>query len=165
MRELIQQVAEWIGSTSLAEGIAGSSYLFPNLETIHVLGLALVIGTIGMVDLRLLGFASTHRTVRDVSAQMLPFAWTGFAVALLSGLAMFISNATFYVDNPAFQLKMLLLVLAGINMLVFHGRTWRSIDEWDSAPKPPTAVRLAGAVSLTCWVVIVFLGRWIGFIL
>jgi hypothetical protein len=162
--ELIHHWATWLEETPLAVSIATSSYLFPIVETIHVIGVGLVVGTMGIVDLRLLGFASTKRTVRDVASHMLPIAWSGFGIAAISGTLMFISSATHYAENISFQLKLLVLVLAGINMLVFHLLTWRSIALWDDAHKPPTSARFAGAVSLSCWIVIVFLGRWIGFV-
>lgn len=164
MRDLIQHWAQWLGETAIAEAIATSAYLFPFLESVHVVGVGLVIGTIWIVDLRLLGLASKGRTVREVANHMLPIAWAGFGVAVFSGALMFIANATSYVENRAFQLKLVVLMIAGINMLVFHQLTYRSIAVWDAADPPPSAVKLAGAVSLGCWIVIVFLGRWIGFV-
>jgi hypothetical protein len=162
--ELIDSAAEWLAATPLAESIAGSGYAFPILESVHVIGVALVIGTISIVDLRLLGYAWKGRAVRDVANHMLPIAWAGFCVALISGALMFISNATQYVHNLFFQLKFLLLFIAGINMAAFHSFTWRSVAGWDAAASPPAAVKLAGAVSLSCWVAVVFLGRWVGFV-
>lgn len=154
----------WLGETPVAQAIATSGYLFPLLEIVHVIGLALVVGTIAIVDLRLLGLASTKRTVRDVVNHVLPISWTGFCIAVVSGALMFTANATKYADNPAFQLKLVFLLIAGINMLLFHRLTWKFIAVWDEVEHPPAAVKLAGAVSLSCWVVIVFLGRWIGFL-
>lgn len=154
----------WLGETPVAQAIATSGYLFPLLEVVHVIGLALVIGTIAMVDLRLLGLASAKRAVRDVISHVLPISWIGFCIAAISGALMFVGNATGYADNPAFQLKLVFLLIAGINMLLFHLLTWKSIAVWDEVEHPPAAVKLAGAVSLSCWIVIVFLGRWIGFV-
>lgn len=162
--ELIQHATQWLSETSLALAISGSAYYFPLLETVHVVGVALVIGTISLVDLRLLGLASRGRAVSSVAAHMLPISWTGFAIALISGALMFIANATMYVSNRAFQLKLVVLALAGINMLLFHRLTYRSISAWDEAAVPPAAVKLAGGISLSCWIVTVFLGRWIGFL-
>lgn len=162
--ELIQRCMQWLSETSIALAISSSPYFFPVLETVHVIGVGLVIGTISMVDLRLLGLASRGRSVRSVANHMLPISWAGFGIALLSGALMFTANATMYAANPAFQLKLVVLLIAGINMLAFHGLTYRSVAAWDDADKPPAPVKLAGAVSLSCWIVIVFLGRWIGFV-
>ena len=164
MFEHILEWARWLEGSPLGVLISSSGYLFPVCETIHVAALALVIGTISMVDLRLLGWASTQRPVTDLTRQVLPLTWTGFCLAALSGALMFVSNASHYVTVVYFQLKFLFLLLALVNMLVFHKLTCRSIASWDQARKPPIGVRAAGAVSLGCWVVIVFLGRWVGFV-
>lgn len=162
--EILEPWAQWLEATSVAQAIGSSDYLFPLLEVVHVVGLALVIGTIGIVDLRLLGFASMRRPVRDVADHMLPLAWTGFSIAAVSGALMFTSSAVNYLGNRAFQIKLVIMLLAGLNMLAFHRRIWKSVAAWDRADKPPGAARAAGAVSLSCWIVIVFLGRWIGFV-
>ncbi len=148
----------------MAKAIAGSGYLFPICEVIHVIGLSLVIGSISIVDLRLLGLASLRRPVTDLTRQMLPVTWTGFCIAALSGTLMFSSNATHYVGVGYFQLKFVFLLLAAANMLIFHVLTWRSVASWDRQARPPLMARLAGAVSLCCWIVVVFLGRWTGFV-
>src|SRR5262249_55047302 len=159
MFDLIRQWARWLEESSLGAWIASSGYLFPICETLHVVGLALVIGTISIVDLRLLGLASTQRSVTDLTRHVLPITWVGFGIAALSGALMFISNASHYVGVIYFQLKFVFLLLAAINMLAFHVLTCRSIASWDQASKPPARVRAAGAISLGCWIVIVFLGR------
>ncbi len=164
MHDFIVQCAQWLVQTSFAEATVNSDYLFPLLESIHVIGVGLVIGTISLVDLRLLGWAWTRRSVRDVAGHILPIAWSGFAIALLSGSLMFVANATSYIENPFFLSKLVVLSVAGLNMLVFHRLTWRSIETWDTAHRPPVAARSAGAVSLSCWIVVVFLGRWVGFV-
>ncbi len=164
MFEHIQQWAKSLEESPLGILISSSGYLFPICECIHVVGLALVIGTISIVDLRLLGLASTQRPVTDLTRHMLPITWVGFSIAAISGVLMFISNASHYVTVIYFQLKFLFLLLAFINMLVFHALTHRSVASWDQARKPPAAVRAAGALSLGCWIVIVFLGRWVGFV-
>lgn len=164
LADSIHRWAEWLVATPFAEATVTSDYLFPLLESVHVIGVGLVIGTISMMDLRLLGWAWTRRTVREVADHMLPIAWAGFVVALLTGASMFVANATSYIENVFFQMKLVVLAIAGINMLVFHRLTWRSIERWDQDHRPPTAARIAGGVSLTSWTIVVFLGRWIGFV-
>jgi len=164
MPDVIQQWASWLEGSVLADWIGSSSYLFPLCETVHVVGLALVVGTIAIVDLRLLGLSSMQRAVTDLTGHLLPITWVGFCIAALSGALMFSANASHYVGVIYFQLKFVFLALAAINMLAFHLVTWRSIASWDRARKPPARVRAAGAVSLGCWIVIVFLGRWVGFV-
>jgi hypothetical protein len=162
--DLIHSWAASLQSSSVGTAVSAGALLFPICETVHVAALALVIGTISIVDLRLLGLASMKRPVKDLTRQLLPLTWIGFAIALVSGALMFSANATRYVDIVYFQLKFGFLGLAALNMLVFHLLIWRSVDAWDTAPAPPLAAKLAGGVSLGCWISIVFLGRWVGFV-
>jgi hypothetical protein len=150
-------------ATALARFIAESSWAFPTVETAHVLFLVLVVGTIAIVDLRLLGWASTNRRVTDVVRDIVPVTWICFVFALASGALLFVSSASAYAANPAFQLKLLLLLLAGANMLMFHLVTYRRIAAWDAHRTPPVGARIAGALSLALWIAIVVCGRWIGF--
>jgi uncharacterized membrane protein len=94
---------------------------------------------------------------------VLPITRAAFIGALVTGLVMFISQASTYAGNFFFQIKMLMLVLVGINVLVFHGMTVRSMAQWDTAEKVPTPVRVAGATSLLLWTCVIVFGRWIGF--
>ena len=143
--------------------IAESSNYFPWLETAHVIGLALVLGTIAIVDLRLLGLASRSRAVGDVIADTLPFTWGGFGLAVVTGGLMFISRATDYFENVPFRIKLCLLALAGINMVVFHILTMRTLDGWNESETTPTNARIAGVSPMLLWIAIVFAGRWIAF--
>jgi hypothetical protein len=147
----------------LAETIRASALAFPWLESVHVLAITLVLGSIAVVDLRLLGLASINRPVTTLVRQILPVTWVAFVVAVLTGAAMFLSNAIQYAHNLPFQMKMLLLVLAGINMLFFHLVTYRSIGQWNESRQTPLAARCAGGVSVMAWIGIVAFGRWIGF--
>jgi hypothetical protein len=153
----------WLHETAFAAAIRTSSLLFPWIESVHVLAIALVVGSIAAVDLRLLGLASRARPITRMVHDILPLTWTAFAIAVLTGAALFSSNAIQYAHNGPMRLKMLLLAIAGINMLVFHFVTYRSVAAWDEAPRTPLPVRLAGAVSLALWVGVFAFGRWIGF--
>lgn len=154
---------EWLESTSIATVIRESGSWFPWIESIHVIALTLVVGSIVILDLRLIGVTSRRESLRRLTAELLPLTWSAFAVAALTGLLLFASNAVRYVGNTFFLLKMALLLLAGLNMLLFHLRTQRSAQHWDSDVTPPPAARFAGAASITLWVGIVAFGRWIGF--
>jgi hypothetical protein len=156
-------LAEWLQATSLAVFIHNTPWVFTTIEVVHVFAISLVIGTIAIVDLRLLGFASTRRPVAELAGQVLPFTWIAFVLAAAAGLLLFISRAAAYLVSTTFQIKMAIIVLAGINMLVFELITARSVQDWNVAPKPPMPARLAGGISLTCWVLVVIFGRWTGF--
>lgn len=154
---------ERLSNVPVARAISDGATLFPWLECIHVLAIALVVGTIAVVDLRLLGYASHRRSADRLIVEMLPFTWIAFVVAVVSGALMFASNAMTYAYNVHFQWKLVLIVAAGINMGVFHFTIHRRIADWDELHPPPFAARAAGGVSLCLWVAVVFLGRWIGF--
>jgi hypothetical protein len=153
--------ASTISQTDWAQNIAGS-WMFPLLETVHVFSLVAVLGTIAFVDWRLIGFAGRDYPVTTLSRQALPWTWSGFAMAVISGALMTAGQAGEYITNPAFQLKLLLMVLAGLNMAVFHLIPWRTVSHWDTG-RPPVAARLAGGLSLALWVGVIACGRWIAF--
>jgi len=140
----------------------GETWWFPLLESLHVLTAALVVGSILMVDLRLLGLATRQQRVSQIGREVLGWTWAAFVLALLSGAGMFITRASYYAANVAFQIKVALLLLAALNVLAFHFMTARSIDRWDTAATPPPPVRLAGACSLVLWMAVMLAGRWIG---
>jgi hypothetical protein len=142
---------------------AGGEWLFPIVETFHVLALATVFGSIAMVDLRLLGLSSRNRAVSKLSEEVLPWTWVAFLVAALSGSLLFISKAESYWFNTQFQLKFLCMLLAGLNMLAFQFGIYRRVAQWDSSLPAPLAARFAGAASLCLWLAVIVFGRWIGF--
>jgi hypothetical protein len=154
----------WLESTPPAIAISESSWLFPGIESIHVLAIALVVGSITMVDLRLLDINLRERPVGELIAEVLPWTWVSFAVAACSGALMFSSNASHYWGTVPFRAKMLLLSLAGINMVVFHATIYRSVDIWGRRPPTPRNAKISGGVSLGLWIGVVTLGRWIGFV-
>ena len=158
-------VFRWIHETSIAVTIRENESLFPWIESVHVLAITLVMGSIAIVDLRLLGVASVDRAITRLTKDVLPCTWAAFAIAAITGAALFSSNAVNYAHNFYFQGKMVLLLLAGINMLVFQFLVSRDIEHWETASRTPLAARIAGGASLALWIGVVGFGRWIGFTL
>lgn len=159
----IEAILKWLEALPLATRIREGLYLFPMLESIHVVGFALVFGTIAAIDLRLLGLASAGRPFRRMAADILKWTWAAFAVTALTGSLMFITNAGVYYHNFYFRTKMVLLALAGLNILVFELTAGRSVDRWDQARAAPPAGRAVGALSLAIWIGVIVTGRFIGF--
>lgn len=149
--------------SDVATAVRENGTLFPWVEAVHVLGLTVVVGSIALVDLRLLGWASRDRAVRKVLADVLPCTWGAFAVAVATGSLLFSSNAVTYAHNSFFRVKLVLLALLGVNTIVFGRFTTRDIDAWNDAPRPPLRVRASGAFSLALWICVVICGRWVGF--
>jgi hypothetical protein len=158
----LTSIVQSIESSGVAEWMRTSVKAMPIVESIHVLAAATVFGTIFIVDLRLLGFPDTRRPFTRVSHEMLRLTWAAFFLAVVTGFLMFAANATTYLGNTAFQLKMAALLGAGLNMVVFQLVTFRGVGAWDES-RPPAAGRLAGAMSIVLWVAVIFLARWIGF--
>jgi hypothetical protein len=154
---------EWLQGTGVAVQIRDGLYTFPLLESIHVVGLALVFGTIAILDLRLLGVASTHRAVSRVMADLLKWTWAAFALTAVTGGLMFITNAVVYFHNTFFRAKMILLVLAAVNMLVFELTARKTIAQWDRSATTPPLAKVVATLSLVIWVGVIVAGRVIGF--
>lgn len=160
---MFEQFLQWLQDSSIATAIREGETAFPWIECVHVLALTVVIGSIAIVDLRLLGVASRDRGVAQTTAGVLPVTWTAFVFAVTTGGLMFASNATVYAHNFYFQFKMVLIALAGINMAVFHLFLNRGADTWHTAAATPLRARIVGGLSLCLWVAIAAFGRWIGF--
>ena len=156
-------VLGWLQETGLATRIRDSLWVFPLLESVHVIGLAIVFGTIAVIDLRLMGLASTSRSFSRIASDVMKWSWTAFAVTAVTGSLMFITNAHVYFHNAYFRAKIVLLVLAALNVLVFQLTAARTIQQWDHAPLAPPVGRAIATLSLIIWIAVIFAGRMIGF--
>jgi hypothetical protein len=159
----IFEICEWLESTALAVLVRESSYGFPILVSIHILGLTLSVGVLLWVDLRLLGVTLTRSRVSEVYHGLAPWFLSGFFVMFLSGATLFAGFATSAYANFYFRIKVVALVLAGANALAFHVLTQRGLATWDMTPRPPVAVRFAGLASIVLWTVVILAGRMISY--
>lgn len=157
-------VLNWIGNTPLALAVAQSEWLFPAIEVVHVFAISIVFGTIAIIDLRLLGFASTNRRYTEMARELLPWTWGAFFVAAMFGTLLIASRPVGYFENADFRLKFLCMGLAGVNMLVFQFITSRDVAQWDKG-RAPLAGKVAGALSLVFWIGVVYFARMTGFTL
>jgi len=152
----------WLTAQTWAQTISGT-WMFPVLESLHVVGLAVLIGSIAFLDLRLIGVTLRHWTVTRLTREVLPWTWGGFALVMATGVLMFCGGADLYAANPAFRVKLVLLVLAGANMLAFHLFAYRSVARWDTGPATILGAKIAGGLSLLFWAGVVVAGRAIAF--
>jgi hypothetical protein len=159
----ITELLKWLQGLPVAVFIHKTPWAFTTIEVIHVFAVSLVVGTIAIVDLRLLGIASTKYTFAELSRKVLPFTWAAFAIAVIAGSFLFMSKATEYFYSAVFWIKMALIAIAGTNMMIFEFITARGVDKWGSAP--PLPARLAGGISISCWILVVCFGRLIAFTL
>jgi hypothetical protein len=151
-----------VEASALATTIRNSLYLFPLIESVHVIGLTMVFGTILVVDLRLLGLASITRSFSALASDVFKWTWLAFAVTATTGALMFITNASTYYNSAHFRAKMALLVVSGLNMLVFELTARRSVHTWDRNAAPASG-KVVAALSLVIWIGVIVLGRWVGF--
>jgi hypothetical protein len=158
------EFCQWLDQSSVGTAIRQSLWLFPAIETVHLLGMAALVGTIGVLDLRLLGWVARQQPVSRMAARLIPWAWVGFVVQVITGALLFSSEAAKIYGNPAFRLKMLLLLLAGLQALIFQTVLSRKLAVWDERRSFPVAGKIAGLSSILLWVAIVTAGRFIGFV-
>ena len=154
--------AHAIEATGLGKMMRESLWAFPIVETVHICAFAVVVGSIVMLDLRLLGL-SRRVPVSRLAAHVLPFAIGGFLVAALAGLTMFTAHANDYLTNEVFMLKMGLILLAGINAGLLHAGAMRSVGSWDTDAGPPSRVRFAALLSILLWFGVIACGRLLAY--
>lgn len=156
-------LCQWLEQTTMGTYVRESLWLFPTIETLHLFGIVLLVGSTSALDLRLLNLAMRDQAVSKLAGRLLKWAWLGFVVQVVTGFLLFSSEATKCYPNPAFRAKMLMIVLAGVNAGVFE-LTYRSVAKWDVGAPTPIGAKLAGLFSILLWFGIVGAGRWIAFI-
>ena|SRR5437899_438458 len=156
----ITEFLKWLETTPVAIFVSHSPWGFSAILMLHMAAITVVFGMIAVVDLRLLGLASRKCAVTDLCREALPWTWGAFVVSVFTGVLLFVAQPVKYVDNHAFQMKFLLMGLAGINMLAFQLVTYRGVAAWDRDAAVPLAGKLAGAISLAAWIAVVAYGRW-----
>ena len=150
---------EWLNETAGSIAIRESILFYPFVETTHVLSLALFLGMIAMLDLRLVGAGLRTVPVSAVAGRLLPWAYVGFALMVISGILLFYSGPVRAYGNIFFRVKMVAIVLAGLNAFAFHKTIFQQVAEWDADATPPPRARMAGAFSLVLWSAVVICGR------
>src|ERR1700686_5008283 len=137
----------WLEQSWVGASVRQSLWLFPAIETVHLLGMAAILGTIGTFDLRLMGIVLRGERISVVGHRLLPWALAGFALQILTGALLFSSEATHMYRNPAFRVKMLLILVAGAHAVVFQFVSRRN-PRWDDPMRSPLPPKIAGVVSL-----------------
>jgi hypothetical protein len=151
-----------VEASGLAQAMRQWLYLYPAVEVIHIMGIALLFGSIAILDLRLLG-VSRGISVRKLSGHILPWTAGSFLLIVPSGLAMFTAHAMEFFDNPVFALKMCLIAAGGINAAILHAGAFRAAAAWDLNVMPPPGARIAAAASLLIWLSVIACGRLLAY--
>ena len=160
----IMEILRSLEDSPFALSIAESTWAFPAIELVHIFALIMVFGTIVIIDLRLLGLASTNRRYSEMARELLPWTWAAWVVAAMFGSLMFITRPLAYLENADLRLKFTLMAMAGINMLVFQLVTSRDMARWDTGATPWVG-KVAGGLSLMLWIGVVYFARRIGYTL
>jgi uncharacterized protein DUF6644 len=155
----IRDLCEWIAGTQIGRGILESVWVFPIIEGFHLIGIALSVGVLCWLDLRLIGLTFTDQPVSKVWKQVVPLAGVGFAFMFLTGGLLFWAEAITAYNSVHFWIKLGLILLAGLNALYFEFITRRGIAAWDADPVPPLRARMAGLASLILWTAVITTGR------
>jgi hypothetical protein len=155
----VPQIIHWMQNSDIGTGIRESIWLFPIVETTHVLALALSVGVLIWFDLRLMGWGMKHQPVSQVHRQVMPTATIGFIIMTISGILLFWSEAEKCYKSNFFRAKVFFLILAAINAGVFELATKKSIEDWDKYHVPPMKARMAGLISIISWTAVIIAGR------
>lgn len=162
INEVIQNFSNWISTTPLSAWEGSQDWLIPNSQAIHIICVSLLVGTVGRLDLRLLGWFGKDQPVSQMTRRYVPWMIVLLCILAFTGALQTIAEPTRELMNPSFRWKMLLL-------LVVIGSTWwltaqlkANAARWDALPVSG-ASKLVGGVSILCWLAIVLLGRWIAY--
>ncbi|TDO51704.1 hypothetical protein EV643_103443 [Kribbella sp. VKM Ac-2527] len=157
------EVFAWLEDSAFSEAIRGTAYLYPILESIHIIGIALLVGPAVVFDLRLLGLGRQALRVTTAANWLLPLSHVGFMIAAGTGVAMFLPGASVIADRGSAPWKLGLILLAGLNILIFHRHTYRGVARWDVGRSTPVAARFAAVVSLMSWSGVTVAGRLLAY--
>jgi hypothetical protein len=155
-------IAQALHDMPLAAALRGVPWLYPTVETVHIACIALLFGSIAVVDLRLLG-VSRGLPVKALARHALPFTVLAFLGAALSGSLLFLAHAADLINNRMFIYKLGLITLAGVNAAIFHTGPYAKAAQWDVGQATPGSAKLCAALSLLLWLAVIACGRWIAY--
>lgn len=163
MLGMLLRLFETVQAMPASIAIRESRYVYPVIESTHVLSLCLFLGLVTMMDLRLVSATMRSAPVTAVQRRLFPWQMAGWVLMAVTGVLLVFTEPLRFYDNVFFRVKMVLLALAGTNMAVFHLGVYRRVGEWDSQPVPPVSARVAGALSIVAFSGIVVCGRLIAY--
>lgn len=145
-----------------ARAMRESLWMYPIVEVVHIVGFVVLVGSVLMFDLRILGL-SKQVSVRALARHLLPWSWGALVLIVPTGFLMFTAHANDFLGNKAFQLKMALLMTAGLNAIAFHTGPYQSVKDWDVAAPAPLAARASVAASIVLWLAVISCGRLLAY--
>ena len=154
---------QWLEQTQFSVWLRDAPYPYPVLLIIHVISIALFGGMVVMGNLRVLGLVLRKAPVSQVIGQFRAWKWTGFGILAVTGTLLTVSDPVEYYGNIMFWLSLALLLVAGLNALIFRNGVYRGVADWDAVPIAPVKARWWANISLLLWVALIFAGRAIAF--
>ncbi len=156
----ILAICQWLQSMGWATAIRESILMFPVLEGSHLLGIAVMLAPTFLLDIRLLGWGWKGDSVGKIAYTFLPVTFFGAGLMVITGALLFCSEAVKCYNSTYFRIKVVALIVAGLNPLIFHTTIWLRLTQWENFPTPPARARLAGGLSLFFWIIVVAAGRY-----
>jgi hypothetical protein len=156
---MIRDLFLWIDALESSIAIRESDYGYAILLTIHVLTIIMFAGLILMMDLRLVGWGNMKTPVSQIQGRLFPWQMFAMGASAVTGVLLVYAQPLRYWPKIFFWAKMVLMALAGLNAVIFHLTTYKSVAQWDTAPVPPSDVRRAGHIGLVLWAAVLILGR------
>jgi uncharacterized membrane protein len=160
---IVGDFAKWLGATPLSHAIQTAGWIIPALQTIHILGIAVLFFSAVIVDLRVWGVLQRDARVSDIARRFLPVIWPTVLVLLITGSFLIIGEPRRSLLNTTFYLKMTLLVFALVVTAVLQWSLWAAPDFWEKGRDRRIAARFAATLSIVLWCCIIFAGRWIAY--
>jgi hypothetical protein len=155
-------LAECLATSALAQAMRGWLWLYPIVEIIHIIGFVMLVGAVTMFDLRVLGL-SPAIPVRALAHHLLRWSIAGLLLVVPAGLLMFSAHPMEFAENRVFQLKLALIIAAGVNAALFHAGVYRTVPEWDLQNTAPTVAKLHAALSIALWIAVIACGRLLAY--
>ncbi len=156
---------QWLHDTPFSIVMRDSDWAEPIVETVHVLTLTLFFGFAALLDLRLLGVVLKSRPITEVLEQFNSWLTIGYVIMIVTGILLFVADPIAFYSTFPFKLKMVLLIIVGINAILFNLTIRKKTSEWDLTPHTPWQAKMAGTVSLVLWIAIIAAGRVIAYVL
>jgi hypothetical protein len=163
MDAAVRSFEVWLQGTSLSMFMNHSPIGWPISACLHFIGLSLLLGTVGLFDLRLLGVAPGLSP--SAMHKLIPWGVLGFAINVITGTMFFVGKPDRYVNNAAFAFKLAFLVMLGINVLIFYAISYRKVATLGPGDSAPLGAKIAAATSLVLWIGVICAGRMVAFFL
>jgi hypothetical protein len=163
MMENLMPWIQWVQDLSWTTALRESAWGYPGVETSHVVSIVLFAGFVVMMDLRLVGLAFRQTPFSYVQARLFPMQMVGMALSTITGLLLLVIDPLRFYNNIFFWIKVVMLIVAGVNAMAFHLTTYRSVAAWDAEVRTPFPARVAGVASLALWAGIIVSGRLIAY--